>query len=150
MAASIRHSGRRKGRRSKTTALSEINVTPLVDVMLVLLVIFMVTAPLLTTGIPLDLPKSSAGKNIEDTDSALNISVDAKGMIYVGTDVVSINELIGKVSAMVRSNPDLRIVISGDKNASYGRIIEVMGELKRAGFTKVGLKTEPVKTVKNK
>jgi biopolymer transport protein TolR len=124
--------------------MSEINVTPLVDVMLVLLVIFMVTAPLLTTGIPLDLPKTAGGDNIEDSDSALNVSVDQEGLIYLGEEAVEIDELISRLASMLRSNVDLRVVISGDKNAAYGRIIEVMGELKRAGFSKVGLKTEPV------
>lgn len=133
-------------RRSRKRAMSEINVTPLVDVMLVLLVIFMVTAPLLTTGIALDLPKTKGGKNIEGSDSALNVSVDSNGLVYLGEDVVEMEELISRLSSMLRSNQDLRVVISGDQNAAYGRIIQVMGELKRAGFQKVGLKTEPIHT----
>ncbi len=129
-----------KGRR----AMSEINITPMVDVMLVLLVIFMVTAPLLTSGIPLNLPKAS-GKSFTSDEHTLNVSVDADGKYYIGESEVDEAAIIPKLMAMTKNNQDLDVVISGDKDASYGRVIVLMAKLKSAGFTKVGLKTEAPK-----
>lgn len=124
----------------KRGAFSEINVTPMVDVMLVLLVIFMVTAPMLTTGVSLELPRGD-GEAIEDSDKSVDISVDAKSQIYMGDEVVKPAYLVKKVKAMQRSNKDLKVIISGDKNASYGQVIELMSLLRMAGIAKVGLKT---------
>ena len=112
----------------------------MVDVMLVLLVIFMVTAPMMTTGVSLDLPRGD-GQAMEDSDRAVDISVDAKSKIYLGDEIVKPDSLVKRVQAMQKSNPDLKVVISGDRAASYGQVIEVMSLLRLAGIAKVGLKT---------
>ncbi len=125
----------------KTKIRSEVNLTPLIDVMTSLLAIFMITAPLLTSGIPLNLPKGD-GKQIEGEDKTLDISVDSQGKIYIGTDETALKDLITKVKAVVAENPAIGMVISGDKDASYGTVIEVMALLRSAGFTQVGLKTD--------
>lgn len=137
MGASVKFSSR--GQRQRAS-FSEINVTPMVDVMLVLLVIFMVTAPMMTTGVSLDLPRGD-GQAMEDSDRAIDISVDAKSKIYLGDEVVKPAALVKRVQAMQKSNPDLKVVISGDRAASYGQVIEVMSLLRLAGIAKVGLKT---------
>lgn len=137
MGASVKFSSR--GQRQRAS-FSEINVTPMVDVMLVLLVIFMVTAPMMTTGVSLDLPRGD-GQAMEDSDRAVDISVDAKSKIYLGDEVVKPAALVKRVQAMQKSNPDLKVVISGDRAASYGQVIEVMSLLRLAGIAKVGLKT---------
>lgn len=137
MGASVKFSSR--GQRQRAS-FSEINVTPMVDVMLVLLVIFMVTAPMMTTGVSLDLPRGD-GQAMEDSDRAVDISVDAKSKIYLGDEVVKPAVLVKRVKAMQKSNPDLKVVISGDRAASYGQVIEVMSLLRLAGIAKVGLKT---------
>ncbi len=128
-----------RARRNKIR--SEVNLTPLIDVMTSLLAIFMITAPLLTSGIPLNLPKGD-GKQLEGQDKTLDISVDSKGVIYVGTQQVTMSDLVPKIRAIVSENPSISIVISGDKEASYGRVIEVMALLRSAGYTQVGLKTD--------
>ncbi len=137
MGASVKFSSR--GQRQRAS-FSEINVTPMVDVMLVLLVIFMVTAPMMTTGVSLGLPRGD-GQAMEDSDRAVDISVDAKSKIYLGDEVVKPAVLVKRVKAMQKSNPDLKVVISGDRAASYGQVIEVMSLLRLAGIAKVGLKT---------
>ena len=137
MGASVKFSSR--GQRQRAS-FSEINVTPMVDVMLVLLVIFMVTAPMMTTGVSLDLPRGD-GQAMEDSDRAVDISVDAKSKIYLGDEIVKPDSLVKRVKAMQKSNPDLKVVISGDRAASYGQVIEVMSLLRLAGIAKVGLKT---------
>lgn len=137
MGASVKFSSR--GQRQRAS-FSEINVTPMVDVMLVLLVIFMVTAPMMTTGVSLDLPRGD-GQAMEASDRAVDISVDAKSKIYLGDEVVKPAALVKRVKAMQKSNPDLKVVISGDRAASYGQVIEVMSLLRLAGIAKVGLKT---------
>ena len=137
MGASVKFSSR--GQRQRAS-FSEINVTPMVDVMLVLLVIFMVTAPMMTTGVSLDLPRGD-GQAMEDSDRAVDISVDSKSQIYLGDEAVKPDALVKRVQAMQKSNPDLKVVISGDREASYGQVIEVMSLLRLAGIAKVGLKT---------
>ena len=137
MGASVKFSSR--GRRQKAS-FAEINVTPFVDVMLVLLVIFMVTAPMMTTGVSLDLPRGD-GQAMEDSDRAVDISIDAKSKIYLGDATIQPEALVRKLQAMQKSNPDLKIVISGDRAASYGQVIELMSLLRLAGISKVGLKT---------
>ena len=137
MGASVKFSSR--GRRQKAS-FAEINVTPFVDVMLVLLVIFMVTAPMMTTGISLDLPHGD-GQAMEDSDRAVDISIDAKSKIYLGDAAIQPEALVRKLLAMQKGNPDLKIVISGDRAASYGQVIELMSLLRLAGISKVGLKT---------
>lgn len=129
-------------RTSKRTRIrAEINLTPLIDVMTCLLAIFMLTAPMLTSGIPLNLPKGD-GKQIEGDEKTLDISVDSKGQIYVGTEAIGMDKLVDKVRAIVTENPSIEMVISGDKAASYGTVIEVMALLRSAGYTQVGLKTD--------
>ncbi len=125
----------------RTRIRAEINLTPLIDVMTCLLAIFMLTAPMLTSGIPLNLPKGD-GKQIEGDEKTLDISVDSKGIVYVGQDPIALKDLVGKVKAIVTENPDIGMVISGDKDASYGTVIEVMALLRSAGYTQVGLKTD--------
>lgn len=144
--------GRRRGGRGKTARMSDINVTPMVDVMLVLLVIFMVTAPLMTTGIPLDLPKAS-NDVLSDANRSLRISVSKDGTVYLGTDPVEVPTLVGRVVEMRNNNPELAVVISGDQVASYGAVMQVMGALKDAGIEKVGLETgnsEPPKPARTR
>jgi len=120
---------------------SEINMTSLIDVMMSLLAIFMITAPLLTSGIPLSLPRGD-GQTIVGSEKTLDISVDAKGNIFVGTQGVTMEGLAKKVQAIVAENPHIQIVISGDRHSAYGRVIEVMALLRAAGFSQVGLKTD--------
>ena len=129
----------RTHRRNKVKA--EVNLTPLIDIMMSLLAIFMITAPLLTSGIPLNLPKGD-GRQIEGKEKTLDIGVDAKGKIYIGTEEVSMDKLLPKVTAIVTENPKIQMVISGDRQSSYGSVIEVMALLRAAGYTQVGLKTD--------
>ena len=120
----------------------EINLTSMIDVMSILMSVFMVTAPMLTTGMSIDLPKG--GKTaIEGAEKAVDISIDKNGNIYIGKEKVLLKNLKNKLLFMLKQNPKLSIVISGDSKAQYGKIIEVMGDLKSAGFKKVGLKTQP-------
>ena len=130
-----------EGRKRKDRRMSEINITPFVDVMLVLLVIFMVTAPLLTSGIPINLPKSK-GEAISAEDKVLDINIDAQGKTYIGSEEISIKALIPKVKSIVKENPSIRIMISADRNSNYGTVIGIMGMLKEAGFSSIGLKTD--------
>lgn len=127
--------------RRRERIKSDINLTPLIDVMMSLLAIFMITAPMLTSGIPLTLPKGD-GKNIEGDQKTLDISIAPNDKIYVGTNEIPMKSLVKKVHAIVAENPQIGIVISGDTKSSYGRVIEVMALLRTAGFTQVGLKTD--------
>ena len=133
--------GRRKHHRRKV--MSEINVTPMVDVMLVLLIIFMVSAPLLTVGVPIDLPQSQA-KSLEQDKEPLTVSVTDKGQIYLQNAEISADDLIPKLEAVAqaRGGSDARIYVRGDKNVNYGSMMKVMGQLSAAGFHKVALVTE--------
>jgi biopolymer transport protein TolR len=140
MAVSFNGSG--NGRRpGRYRPLSEINVTPLVDVMLVLLIIFMVTAPLMSTAVNVDLPQVATGPVNQDSEP-LTISVDAQGQVYLQDQKVELPELVGKLQAIVQDNKDRRIFVRGDKANSYGRIIEVMGTIVQGGFTKAALMSE--------
>ena len=128
-------------RRRRDNIKSEVNLTPLIDVMMSLLAIFMITAPLLTTGIPLDLPKGD-GKTMDSPEKTLDISVDKNGKIYVANQEVKLENLTKKITALVAENPKIQMMISGDRKADYGRVIEVMALLRAAGFNQVGLKTD--------
>jgi len=130
-----------RGRRGRYRPLAEINVTPLVDVMLVLLIIFMVTAPLMTSGVPVDLPKTSA-QPINSDSEPLTVSIDAQGSIFLQDQQVQLPDLVGKLQAIAQNNPDRRIFVRGDKDLAYGRIMEVMGTITQGGFTKVALLAE--------
>ncbi len=133
--------GRRPSRRDRTRPMSEINVTPFVDVMLVLLVIFMVTAPLLTVGVQVDLPKAQASL-IKEQDEPLSVSVNAEGAIYLQDTEIPLDKLAPRLIAITGANPDIRIFVRGDKGINYGRVMEVMGTINAAGFSKVALITE--------
>ncbi len=133
--------GRRKHHRQKV--MSEINVTPMVDVMLVLLIIFMVSAPLLTVGVPIDLPQTQA-KSLEQDKEPLTLSVNEKGKVYLQNSEIAIDELILKLQAVAqaRGGTDARVYVRGDKSVDYGTMMKVMGRLSSAGFHRVALVTE--------
>ena len=133
--------GRRKHHRRKV--MSEINVTPMVDVMLVLLIIFMVSAPLLTVGVPIDLPQSQA-KSLEQDKEPLTLSVNEKGQVFLQNAEIDVNELIAKLQAVAqaRGGTDARIYVRGDRKVDYGTMMKVMGRLSAAGFHRVALVTE--------
>ncbi len=131
---------KRRGHRRSYTPMSEINVTPFVDVMLVLLIIFMVTAPLLTVGVPVDLPKTQAN-TINEPVEPLVITVDRAGKIYIQETEVAYDKLVPRLQAITRRKPDTRIYVRGDKDLAYGRVMQVMGRLNGAGFEKVALVT---------
>ena len=139
----------RSNRRIKRAAFAEINVTPLVDVMLVLLLIFMLTAPLLTVGVPVDLPKTSAAK-LNDQVEPLVVSVDASGRIFLQETEVDYETLVPRLLAVTNNNPEAKIYVRGDKNISYGKIMETMGALASAGFHKVSLLAELPPAIKKK
>lgn len=126
------------GRRRAYQPMSEINVTPFVDVMLVLLVIFMVTAPLLAVGVPVDIPESKA-QNISRPDKPLVISIQANGDVYLQETKIELASLVAKLRAITNNKRDTRIYVRGDKAVAYGRIMEVMGTVSSAGFVKVTL-----------
>jgi len=129
-------------RRARYQPMATINVTPMVDVMLVLLVIFMVTAPLLTVGVPVDLPQAKAPA-INDPKEPLVITIDAQGKVYIQNAMVdSDDELAPKLEAITNRNPDAVIYVRGDRTVNYGRILEVMGLVNSAGFNKVSLIAE--------
>ena len=123
--------------------MSEINVTPMVDVMLVLLIIFMISAPLLTVGVPLDLPQSQA-KSLDQDREPLTISVNLQGQIYLQNTEIALDELLPKLRAITeaRAGADERIYVRGDRKVDYGTVMKVMGRLSGAGFHRVALVTE--------
>lgn len=127
-----------RGTRRRAHLVSEINVTPMVDVMLVLLIIFMVTAPLLTVGVPVDLPKTNASA-LNEKDDPLTVSVDEKGIIYLQEVPLELPVLIARLVAITEANQEARIYVRGDKGISYGQVMEVMGAINAAGFKKVAL-----------
>lgn len=123
--------------------MAEINVTPMVDVMLVLLIIFMVSAPLLTVGVPLDLPQTQA-KSLDQDKNPLTLSVNLKGQVFLNDTEIAIDELVPKLKAITeaRAGLDERIFVRGDKKVDYGTVMKVMGRLSSAGFRRVALVTE--------
>jgi len=126
-------------RRGKRAPMAEINVTPLVDVMLVLLIIFMVTAPLLVTGVPIDLPDSNA-KALKSDDKPIQISIDAKGEVFIDQKKIAADALPAKLAALREARQDeARVYVRGDRAIDYGRVMEVVGEVSAAGFKKVAL-----------
>ncbi len=144
MAGFIQNGGQNGGtnaRRGRYRPLSEINVTPLVDVMLVLLIIFMVTAPLMTSGVNVDLPKTTA-QPVNQDSQPVTVSVDAQGKIYLQDTEVPLTDLVAKLQAIAQNDPARRIFVRGDKALPYGRIMEVMGTITEGGFTKVALLAE--------
>ena len=133
--------GSGNGRRGRYKPLAEINVTPLVDVMLVLLIIFMVTAPLMTSGVSVDLPKTDAQPLNSDSEP-LTVSIKADGAIFLQDQPVELADIVAKLQAIAKNNPDRRIFVRGDKDLAYGRIMEAMGTITQGGFTKVALLAE--------
>ena len=131
-------------KRSEREPMSEINVTPFVDVMLVLLIIFMVTAPLLTVGVQVDLPETSADTLPEESEP-LTLTINSKGEVFIQETKIEFDNLIKKILAVSKNRTDTRIYVRGDKNINYGRVLEVMGKLSGSGFTKVALISEPFK-----
>jgi biopolymer transport protein TolR len=127
-------------RGKKRARMSEINVTPMVDVMLVLLIIFMVTAPMITAGINVDLPETNAAASRSDA-KPLEITVDREGKIYIAQTRVARKDLGNKLVEIHKDNPDRLIYLRGDKKVNYGRFAEVMGEVSAAGFKKITLLT---------
>ena len=130
--------------RSSKEPMSEINVTPFVDVMLVLLVIFMVTAPLLTVGVQVDLPESSADSLSEDQEP-LTLSINSKGEVFIQEYQVEFEKIVPKILAISNNRTDTRIYVRGDRSINYGRVLEIMGMLSGAGFSKLALISEPYK-----
>jgi biopolymer transport protein TolR len=134
-------SGRRNHRRR--SVMSEINVTPMVDVMLVLLIIFMISAPLLTVGVPLDLPQSQA-KSLDQDKEPLTISVNTQGQVFLQNTEMGVEELIQKLQAITAARGGMteRIYVRGDRKVDYGTVMRVMGRISGAGFSRVALVTE--------
>ncbi len=132
----------RNGGRQRYPQMSQINVTPFVDVMLVLLVIFMITAPLLTVGVPVNLPQTKAPP-LTHPDEPLEVTVNAKGEIFLQETAVDLDTLVPRLVAITQNNPDARIYVRGDRNINYGRVLEVMGLITHAGFTRLALISAP-------
>ena len=144
MAMNVAGSSGGGGRRSRRRAvMAEINVTPMVDVMLVLLIIFMVSAPLLTVGVPLDLPQTQA-KSLDQDREPLTVSVNLQGQIFLQNLEIPVDELVMKLKAITeaRGGFDERIYVRGDRKVDYGTVMRVMGRLSQAGFRRVALVTE--------
>jgi biopolymer transport protein TolR len=141
MAGQLSPLTKRSGRRRSTGFNSTINITPLVDVMLVLLIIFMVTAPMLTVGVPVDLPKTQAAQ-MNDSVEPLVVSVNAKGETYIQEALVPMSAMIDRLKAITNNNPEAKIYVRGDQKIAYGKVMEVMGAIAAAGFQKVSLIAE--------
>lgn len=129
-------------RRSRLGLSNQINITPFVDVMLVLLIVFMVTAPLLSLGVSLELPKTEAA-NLTETREPLVVSIDADGIIYIGDNPVTPEQMIPRLIAMTNANPDMHLYVRGDTSLPYGRVLGLMGQISAAGFNKVVLLADP-------
>ena len=131
----------RRARRGRVHQMSDINVTPFVDVMLVLLIVFMVTAPLLTVGVPVDLPKTKAQPLGQDREP-LSVSVRKDGNIYLQNTPIEEEALVARLEAISKNGYDQRIFVRGDRSVDYGRVMQVMAEISAAGFTHIGLVTD--------
>ncbi|MDR3376807.1 MAG: biopolymer transporter ExbD [Ancalomicrobiaceae bacterium] len=134
--------GRARRRRRGGAVMNEINMTPFIDVVLVLLIIFMVAAPLMTSSVPIDLPQAK-GKPTEGQVKPVTVSVDPAGKIYIGDTEVKLEELVPKLQAIAKNGVDERIVFKGDKAAVWGATSKVLGELNNAGFNKIGIQMQP-------
>lgn len=143
MGASVTGGGRGNGggRRGRYRPMAEINVTPFVDVMLVLLIVFMVAAPLLTAGIQVDLPKAAARPLPQDS-KPLEVSIDQNGAIFLADTPIGIDELVPRLDAIAGNRRDTRIYVRGDTTLDYGQVMQVIGIVNRAGFTRVALVAE--------
>ncbi|GAB5463403.1 MULTISPECIES: protein TolR [Hoeflea] len=133
--------GSRRGRRGRRKQLlSEINVTPFVDVMLVLLIIFMVAAPLLTVGVPIDLPETEA-RALNSETQPITVSVNSSGQVFLQETEIAVDEVVAKLEAIATTGYDERIYVRGDTNADYGTVMKVMARISAAGFKNLGLVT---------
>ncbi len=143
MGASLQHSAisRGRGRRHKHQPMGEINVTPFVDVMLVLLIIFMVTAPLLSTGVELSLPKAST-PSVQGSDEPLNISVTELGEVYLEDQLIALDSVAERITAVLQESTDVRIFVRGDTNVDYGTVMQVIALIHEAGYRNIGLLTQ--------
>jgi biopolymer transport protein TolR len=143
MGASLNTSARRGRRhgRSRHGSMSDINVTPFVDVMLVLLIVFMVSAPLLTVGVPVELPQSQANA-LTDPDEPIVVTMNGEGKIFVQETEVELERVVPLLQAVSENNPDIRVFVRGDKSLPYGDVMQVMGVINTAGFRHVALVTE--------
>jgi biopolymer transport protein TolR len=142
MGASIDLGGRNGGRRGRRyRPMNEINVTPMVDVMLVLLIIFMVSAPLMTVGVPIELPETAA-KQLESNTEPLTITIDTKGRVFLQNTEIRVEEVVAKLKAIARNGYEERIFVRGDRTVDYGAVMQVMGRLSAAGFRRIGLVTD--------
>jgi biopolymer transport protein TolR len=133
--------GGRRGRMRRYRPRADINITPFVDVMLVLLIVFMVSAPMMTVGVPLELPKTDARPLNQDKEP-LTVSFNAAGQLFLMNSEITVEELIPKLQAISENGPEQRIYVRSDKSVPYGRVMEVMGALNAAGYRKIGLVTE--------
>lgn len=136
-----RNGGRRGRRRGGNRPMSEINVTPMVDVMLVLLIVFMVAAPLMTVGVPIDLPETQA-RQMETQSQPITVSVTSDGQIFVADEAVALDNLVARVGELSVNGTEDRIYVRGDAGANYGAVMRVMGMLSGAGYSRIGLITE--------
>ena len=135
----------RRGRGGRRAPMAEINVTPMVDVMLVLLIIFMITAPLMTTAVPIDLPESRAKPVNAEEQEPVQLSINADDTVYLGEDIVTEAELPARLEALAAAEADAatprQIMLRADKSLDYGRVMKIMGELNRVGLTRIALVT---------
>ena len=132
--------GRRRGRGRRYAPISEINVTPFVDVMLVLLIVFMVAAPLLTVGVPIDLPETEA-RALNSETQPITISVKENGKIFVQETEIPLDEIVAKLDAIAKSGYEERIYVRGDKSTDYGTVMKVMARVSASGYRRIGLVT---------
>ena len=132
--------GRRRRGGRRATPMNEINITPFVDVMLVLLIIFMVAAPLMTSGVPVDLPQTAA-KPLQGDNEPITISVTADGKIFIQNTEIALDEVVPKLSAIAENGYEERIFVKGDQTAAYGTMMQIMGRINAAGFKRLGLVT---------
>ena len=132
--------GSRRRRRARKQLVSEINVTPFVDVMLVLLIIFMVAAPLLTVGVPIDLPETQA-KALNSETTPITVSINPEGKVFLQETEIPIEEIVAKLEAIATTGYEERIYVRGDTNADYGTVMKVMARISAAGFKNLGLVT---------
>ena len=132
-----------KGGRGKYRPINEINVTPFVDVMLVLLIVFMITAPLLTTGVPVDLPKTQA-RSLKGESEPLVVTINNQGKIFLQDAEIESHQLLSRLAGLAQEDDKRRVYVRGDKGVNYGQVMGVMGAINAAGFTHVALVTEPL------
>ncbi|MEH0070290.1 protein TolR [Pannonibacter sp. Pt2-lr] len=132
--------GRRRRGGRRAAPVNEINITPFVDVMLVLLIIFMVAAPLMTSGVPVDLPETAA-KPLQGDNEPITISVTADGKIFIQNTEIALDEVVPKLTAIAENGYEERIFVKGDQTAAYGTMMQIMGRINAAGFKRLGLVT---------